>query len=752
MKRQFVLKPAYLAVVVALCSGVAHADEDEKVVVVGQKHESAVGPDFSYLGQKSLTATKTELAINETPRAVSVVTREQMDDRSSISISDALQYTPSIQTNYYGEDNKQDWFVVRGFQQAGTGLYQDGTRLYSAGFYSWQVDPFALERVEILRGPASVLYGQNPPGGLINVVSKRPQFDGGSGQVSVEFGSFDRKQFSADVNTEINEDWAFRLVALGRKNGTRIDNVEAERILVAPSLAWNVSDSTKITFLASYQKDDSDPYLQFLPMKGTLLENEKNGQISDSLAIGNPDWEKFEREQLSIGYYFEHAFNSAFSFGQSARYSQMDIDLRQIFSIGYAADAPAIQTPFGPIPLGAILDPANEQKTVLRRASVEQGTSDAFNIDNRFVYKFNTSTVEHTLLFGLDYQQIEIESKAFAKAPTVANGNNILATPIGAIPDPTFDVYNPSYTNNIVLLDPDTNALLTEADMQTSVVKNRQFGLYLQDQVRIANDWVVQAGFRYDDTSNKDQNRTTGSSIEADYQEWTANLGVAYVHSSGFTPYMSYAQSFEPIIKTSVPNQAAEPERGESYEVGVKYQPRSFDGYFNVAAYQVNKENVVDVITGANEVNQIGEIRNKGIEFEAVANVTPALTLIGNLAFVDSEIVKDQEQAQVGKTPAQIADTLASGWVNYRFMGGMFDGLSLGGGVRYTGDTYGDNIEQVKVSGYTLYDATISYRWQDVKLQVAAKNIFDKEYVATCYSNCFYGDRRNVIGSISYDW
>ncbi|MEF1231238.1 TonB-dependent receptor plug domain-containing protein, partial [Vibrio fortis] len=153
------------------------------------------------------------------------VTREQMDDRASISISDALQYTPGIQTNYYGEDNKQDWFVVRGFQQAGTGLYQDGTRLYSAGFYSWQIDPFGLERVEVLRGPASVLYGQNPPGGLINVVSKRPQFDGGSGQVGIDVGSFDRTQVTLDVNTEVSDDVAFRLVALGRKNGTKVDDV-----------------------------------------------------------------------------------------------------------------------------------------------------------------------------------------------------------------------------------------------------------------------------------------------------------------------------------------------------------------------------------------------------------------------------------------------------------------------------------------------------------------------------------------------
>ncbi|WCP69955.1 TonB-dependent siderophore receptor [Vibrio tubiashii] len=746
MKPQFMLSPACLAVTLALSVGVANAAEDETVVVVGQQHESSVGPDFSYLGQKSRTATKTDLAIHETPRAVSVVTREQMDDRASISISDALQYTPGIQTNHYGDDNKQDWFVVRGFAQAGTGLYQDGTRLYSAGFYSWQIDPFGLERVEILRGPASVLYGQNPPGGLINTVSKRPQFDGGSGQVALEYGSFDRKQISLDVNREINEDVAFRLVAMGRKNGTKVDNVDAERILIAPSLAWNISDKTNITLLTSYQKDDSKPYLQFLPVEGTLTPN-KNGQIPDNLAIGNPDWEKFEREQLSVGYEFEHQFNDSLSFGQSTRYSRMDIDLRQMYFSMYAADAPTIQTQMGPVNLGQVLDPTSSRQTIVRNATTDKGHSDAFNIDNRLVYKFRTGAVQHKLLTGIDYQQIKIDSQDYSADPTVADGNG--TTALGTA-DPTFNMFNPTYTNNVVLLHPKTLQPLTDADLETTITKNRQVGFYLQDQMRV-NDWVVQAGVRYDDTSNEQRNQTTGTAYEADYQEWTSSAGVAYVMSNGFTPYANYAQSFEPQIR-SVTNQPAKPERGESFEIGLKYQPRSFDGYFNLSVYDAAKTDVVQV--DGSDIKQVGEIRNRGIELEAVANVTQSLTLIGNITHLDSEIKDDKDKSLVGKTPQQVADTLASAWAKYQFFGGALNGLSVGGGVRYTGDTYAGNDNSKKVSAYTLYDATVSYRFQDYKFQVAAKNIFDKQYISTCTSNhwCYYGDRRNVIASLSYDW
>lgn len=736
MKWQFKLTPLSIAVAALLGGGVVHAAEDETLVVIGQQvDDNAVGPDFSYVGEKSQTATKMPLALHETPRAVSVVTREQMDDRASISISDALQYTPGIQTNYFGEDNKQDWFVIRGFQQAGTGLYQDGTRLYSAGFYSWQIDPFGLERVEVLRGPASVLYGQNPPGGLINVVSKRPQFDGGSGQVGIDVGSFDRTQVTLDVNTEVSDDVAFRLVALGRKNGTKVDDVEAQRFLVAPSLTWKMSDKTDITFLASYQKDDSDPYVQFLPMEGTLTGSQ-NGKISDSTAVGNPDWETFERDQLSLGYEFNHEFNSALSFGQSVRYSRMDINLKQIYSLGYAQD------------INAALDPLGERKTILRQASTEDGQSDALNVDNRLVFEFRTGAVEHTLLTGVDYQAIDIDSQDYAFDPLVADGNTTIPPGIN---NPLFDIYNPTYTNNVVLLNPTTFQPMTEADLQNNTTKNRQLGLYVQDQIRF-NDLIVQAGLRYDDTSNEQSNETTGSVHKADYEEWTTNLGIAYVTSAGFTPYFSYAQSFEPIIKTSVANQAAKPERGESYEAGVKYLPNSFDGQFNVAVYEATKTDVVDVLTGSNEVNQIGEIRNRGVELGAVTNVTESLTLIGNLAFLDSEITKDQDANQVGKTPAQVADLVGSAWAKYQFFDGALDGLSIGGGVRYIGETYGDNFETNKVPSYTLYDATVSYRFADYKLQVAAKNVFDKEYVATCNYYCYYGDRRNVIASLSYDW
>lgn len=738
MNRHFMRTPTTLAVALVISSGMAQANEDETVVVIGQQLEdSSVGPDFSYVGLSSRTATKTDVEIGETPRAISIVTREQMDDRASISIADALQYTPSIQANYFGEDNKQDWFVIRGFKQANSGLYQDGTRLYSSGFYSWQIDPFGLERVEILRGPGSALYGQTPPGGVINVISKRPQYDGGSGQFAIEYGTDDRKQISLDVNSEVNDKMAFRLQALGRKNGSRVDGVEAERIFIAPSLAYKFTDDTKITLLTSYQKDDSDPYLQFLPMEGTLTSN-PNGTISDSTALGNTDWETFEREQISVGYEFEHHFNDRTYFMQNTRYSQMDINLRQMYYSQYVGDTAL--APYDPT-----------RSSIIRQASTEEGTSDAFNIDNRLIHKFTTGSVEHTLLTGIDYQSIDIDSKDYAADPIIGDGNSLLPVPgVGNIPNPIFNVFDPSYSTNVALLNPTTFAPLDESDRQTTKTKNNQLGLYLQDQMMIADKWAVQIGVRYDDSQNKTHNTTTGAKTKVDNEEWTTNFGVAYLMDSGFTPYASYAQSFNPIIQLDQNGDPAKPERGEQYEVGLKYQPSSFDGYFNIAAFEVSKENLARQVAG--QLTQIGEVRNRGLELEAVANVTEALTLIGNVSFIDSEITEDATSSNVGNTPSQIADQLASAWANYRFLNGPLDGLTIGAGARYVGDSYADNTETNKVSSYTLFDATLSYRIEDYKFQVAAKNLADKEYVATCDYYCFYGDRRNVIASVTYDW
>ncbi|SGY83555.1 TonB-dependent siderophore receptor [Moritella viscosa] len=739
VSQKFVKKSLATAVIMGLMVNSVSAntnENSEEEIVVTAEFSNPIGPDFGYVGENSMTATKTDMPISKTPRAVSVVTREQMDDRASVSVADALQYTPSIQANFYGEDNKQDWFVIRGFNQANDGLYQDGTRVDSSGFYSYQVDPFGLERVEILRGPASVLYGQNPPGGVINVISKRPQHGGSFGFVSVDYGTNDRQQLSLDLGSDITDDIAWRLVALGRKNGTDVDNVEAERIYLAPSVSVNFNDNTNLTVLASYQKDDSDPYLQFLPMEGSLTENE-NGFIGDDVAIGNPGYEKFERTQAALGYEFSHKFNESVQFAQSVRYSQLDIDLKQMYALAYAQD------------LGLEATRTN----IVRGLTSEEGKSKSFSADNRLIYEFETGAVEHKLLSGLDYRYLDIKGQSFATSAT-----NFIAISDGNTGSPLFNPYNPEYTDKIQLLNVDMSTgvpvytPVTDADRETTTSERHQLGGYLQEHMLINDTVAITLGVRFDDTKSTFENKSTSAKQVVSNQEWTKSAGVAYIFENGLTPYANYAEHFQPVLKLDKNGNSALPENGEQFEIGLKYLPQSFDGSFNAALFQINKENMA-TSDAAGNLLQIGEVENKGIELEAVANVTSGLSLVANATFMDSEIVKDNDASKVGNRPMQVANTLASAWANYRFFGNSLEGLAIGVGGRYVGETYADDTETTKVADFTLMDATVSYTINNMKIQIAAKNLMDKEYVSTCgYGNCFYGNGRNVIASLSYAW
>ncbi|MEE2869479.1 MAG: TonB-dependent siderophore receptor [Pseudomonadota bacterium] len=726
--------PLALAIAAALAASPVWAEDAaseeqlETIEVNAQQSEDVYGgDDFGYVGQRSLTATKTDTPVKETPRSISIVTREQMDDRASVSIADALQYTPSIQANFYGEDNKQDWFVIRGFKQANNGLYRDGTRVYSYGFYSWQLDPFAQERVEILRGPASVLYGQTPPGGVINVISKRPQ-DYSFGSVTAEYGSYDRKQLSVDVGGAPSENVAWRVVALGRENGTQVDDLEAERTLLAPSLKLGLGDNTELTLLASYQHDDSDPYLQFLPASGTISPN-PNGKIDTDVAIGNLDYEQFERTQVSFGYQLDHAFSDATSFQQSARYQQVDVDLKQLFFWSYFPGS---------------------DSDVIRGLTDEDGKSDGINLDNRFIHKWTMNNMEHTLLAGVDYQSINIDGKSY-----LGSGYPIIGTEVvpGVGAPATLNPFNPQYANANDLI-PVTACgvagctVVTERERTT--IEAYQVGGYLQDQIKFDDSLVLTLGARFDRASSEIENKSTGSEQKVDNDVWTGNAGLAWLVNDNLTAYTSYSQFFQPILQLDQNGDSAKPQEGDQIEVGVKFQPEGIDGYLNAAAFKINQENLASG-SGAT-FQQIGEVESDGIELEAVANITPSFSLLANATWMNPEIVSDNTAAEEGNRPVNIADTLYSAWAKYAFLEGPLSGFSIGSGVRYVSETYGDNTETLKVPSFTVWDATVSYRWKDFKFQVAAKNLEDKKYVATCDYYCWYGDRRNVIGSVTYAW
>ncbi|VXB14963.1 Iron complex outermembrane recepter protein [Pseudomonas sp. 8BK] len=718
--------------------------------VIGEL-DSPVGEDRGYVARNSRSASKTNTALHETPRSVSVVTQQQMDDRNVVSISDALRYSAGIQAGYFGEDNKQDWFILRGFKQANNGLFQDGVRVYSSGFYSWQVDPYSLERVEVLKGASSVLYGQATPGGVINLQSKRPTLEQ-KNEVGVQYGSFQRKQVHLDVGGKLDEqgDVLYRVVGLSRDSGTQVDDVGSERLLLAPSLTLNFNADTSLTLLASVQKDNADPQLQFLPAEGSLIGS-VNGQIDDETALGNPAYEKFDRTQATLGYELNYRLSDAWDFQQNFRYGELNVDLRQMYYAGHAIDvlnsaAAATAKQFS-IPLAMAFglvsaqypdlnDPSRQK--VMRGLTYTDGRADNLSLDNRLVNYWQGAGVENTFLLGVDYQQLNINEKGFAADPLIREPLNI---------------YQPSYAASTTLLNPATLAVLGPQDLQDKRTRADQLGFYLQEQLKLDERWVLLLGGRFDNARSDLDNRSTGVHKSIRDEEFTWTAGAAYLADNGLTPYVSYSEFFLPVadinISTGEPYQ---PESGEQLELGLKYQPAGFAGAFNLALFELTQQNVrKNTVAGTR--TQLGEVRSRGLEFEASADLSDNLSLVGSLTLLDAQTRKTTVLQEQGKTPSQVAERMASLWATYAFQGPL-TGLKVGAGARYTGESYGDNRETdaLRVPSYSLYDAMLSYQLNDVTLQLNANNLGDKEYVATCDYYCWYGNRRNLIASVSYAW
>ncbi len=702
--------PLAMACALSAFSMGLHAEDQAvqlEAINISGELDSPVGEDQGYVAKNSRSATKINTPLSETPRSISVVTQAQMDDRNVQTISEALRYSGGVQAGFYGEDNKQDWFIIRGFKQANNGLFMDGSRIYSSAFYSWQIDPYMLERIEVLKGAASVLYGQTPPGGLINLQGKRPTADS-KNEIGIQYGSFDRKQINLDVGGKLDEegDLLYRLVALSRDTGTQVDDVDAARILLAPSMTINFSEDTSLTLLASMQKDRSDPQLQFLPSSGTITHN-PNGDIDTDTAVGDPSYETFDRDQYTLGYELNHRISDNWDFQQNLRYGHMDLELRQLFFYGNITD-----------------------RLINRGLTYNDGKADNLSVDNRLLGNWFGDRWENTLLLGVDYQQLKIKDRSPNGYP-----NFPVIPPLG--------IYNPVYHQPIgdfALQDKDTRA--------------DQMGYYIQEQLKYDN-WVFLLGGRYDKSRTDFDNQTTGVGHDVRDEDFTWSGGIAYVFDNGLTPYISYSEFFLPITDlNAVTGDPFEPEKGDQKEIGIKYQPPGMDAMFTAALFELTQENVrKNLATPTGSVpTQLGEVRSRGIELEAQANVTENVSLIASYTKLDPETTKTTRQAEKGKTPANIADEMASLWANYQFHGGVLDGLAFGAGVRHTSSSYGDNTETLEVPSYTLLDAMVSYRIQDIRLQLNANNLTDKEYVTACDYYCWYGNRRNVIASVSYDF
>lgn len=699
-------------------------------------YQAATGPVGGVVATESTTGTKTGTPIMETPQSLSVVPREQIVQQAAESISDALHYTPGVIVEQRPA-SRYDIVNIRGLGSLQSFVhFMDGLKMQRGLNFDVPVmDAYLLERVEVMKGPASVLYGQVGVGGIVNLVSKKP-LDQPFGEIAVQFGSHSRKQIGFDVGGPVDASGSvsYRIAGIAREVGTDIYGVEEERFAIAPSLTFRPTSSTTLTVLGTYLNDPESSYSVGVPALGTALPY-ASGKIPFYLNPGDPTYDAFKREQASIGYLFEHRFDSVWTVRQNLRYMSLDTDFQALQTAGLSGT------------------------NLIRRASHTVNNNDTFAVDTQAEARFRTGAVSHTMLLGVDYQSVD------AAAQLGSSSTNY-----------RLDFNNPVYGASIVL-----PPITTKNDGEAT-----QKGLYAQDQIRIGNligvlggryDWAT-----YDFTSRSASTGATTAAVSQEDEEFTWRGGLMYEIAPGIAPYFSYATSFEPITGTAVDWQGNpfKPTTGEQYEVGLKLQPTRKSlvtlSLFDIALQNVQTPDPTHsgggYPCGTTCQTQTGEVRTRGLEIEGRANVSRNLDLIAGYTYLDTEVTKTNTAAELGKRPTAIPEHMAAMWAYYTFHEGSLRGFGLGGGVRYVGATYGNTINTWKVDDVTLVDAALSYDFgvlshsmKGFQLQLNATNLFDREYLASCgafgggfagnaatNSACYYGAGRNVLATLRYKW
>ncbi len=704
----------------AHAQGSENGDDSTQLQPIVIQGQPKFGATDGYVADQSLTATKTGASLVETPQSISVVTRKQLDDQNVQTVSQALRYTAGVTSE--ARAGRYDYPNIRGFGAPGgadanfVGLF-DGMRLPRGVYYiAPSVDPYLLERVELLRGPSSVLYGAINPGGVINLWSKRPTAEP-LREVELQYGTFDRKQAGFDFSGPITEDRSllYRLTGVARHADTQIDFTEDQRYSIAPAVTWQPDQDTTLTVLGHIQNDPSAGAFTYLPFAGTVAATPNGFRFDREFFEGEPDFDRSHRQQKSIGYEFEHRFNDVWTVRQNLRYMDLDYDYRSVYETGWNADY-----------------------TELTRGTVESiESASAFTVDTNAQAEFDTGALHHTALFGIDYRRNTADSL------------------LGMGGAPNLDVGNPAYGIDI------SGPSLDYGTDQTI----EQLGLYAQDQVKIGNlTWL--AGLRWDsvDMTTDSEFVPTGVVTRTSQSDraWTWRTGLIYQFDNGIAPYASYSTSFEPVSGTDFFGRPFKPTEGEEFEVGVKYQPAGWSGFLQASLFDLTQTNVKTADpdpTHPFASVQTGEVRSRGIELEAHANVTDDLSMIASYSYIDIENTEDTTYK--GKKPFGVPNHLASLWANYTVPAGMLEGLSIGGGVRYVGSSSGNPMNTIAVPSYTLFDAALRYdfgaidpKYRGTTLSLNAANLFDKDYVASCWNDtsCFYGTGRTITAGLKVRW
>ncbi|HHE2817972.1 TPA: ferrichrome porin FhuA [Escherichia coli] len=699
--------------------------------------ESAWGPAATIAARQSATGTKTDTPIQKVPQSISVVTAEEMALHQPKSVKEALSYTPGVAVGTRGASNTYDYLIIRGFAADGQSQnnYLNGLKMQGNFYNDAVIDPYMLERAEIMRGPVSVLYGKSSPGGLLNMVSKRPTTEPLK-EIQFKAGTDSLFQTGFDFSDALDDDgvYSYRLTGIARSANAQQKGAEEQRYAIAPAFTWRPDDKTNFTFLSYFQNEPETGYYGWLPKEGTVEPLPNGKRLPTDFNEGAKN-NTYSRNEKMVGYSFDHEFNDTFTVRQNLRFAQNKVSQKSVYGYGMCSD-PLYTKDDDALKASPCLSiPQSEwNHTLTRQYVIDNEKLENFSVDTQLQSKFATGSVEHTLLTGVDFMRMRNDIDSwFGYAGSVA----------------------PSDIYNLDRSDFDFGAHPDPSGPYRVLLKQKQTGLYVQDQAQ----WdkvLVTLGGRYDWAEQSSFNRDYGNKSDRDDKQFTWRGGVNYLFDNGVTPYFSYSESFEPASLTDANGDLFAPSKGKQYEVGVKYVPEDRPIVLTGALYQLTKTN--NLMADPNNPNfsiEGGEIRARGVELEAKAALSASVNVVGSYTYTDAEYTTDTTYK--GNTPAQVPKHMASLWADYTFFDGPLSGLTLGTGGRYTGSSYGDPANSFKVGSYTVVDALVRYDLARVgmagsNVALHVNNLFDREYVASCFNTygCFWGAERQVFATATF--
>ncbi|WJD72888.1 TonB-dependent siderophore receptor [Pseudomonas asiatica] len=661
--------------------------------------ERADGPVEGYKATRSASATRTDTALHETPQSVSVVPKDVLEDTGATRLQDGLDYAGGVgRANNFGGQGLTT-FTVRGFT---TGeFYRNGFPINRG--YPNAPDANTVERLEVIRGPASSLYGRGDPGGTFNVVSKQPLPES-KVTLGSQFDDQGMHRATLDATGPLNQDGslAYRLNLLGEGGESFRDDVESERYDVAPVLSWQVNDSTKIVFEGDFMRNNH-------PLdRGLTRYATQTGSASRDTYI----WEKgsdnlLHNDNNMAQVRFEHLLNDNWTLGGGFQFLDGSLKGNAVEANGAPADGRTLQRNF------------NYRKL--------EWTDRDWQLN--LTGHFDTGAFSHTLLTGIEYEDYDYSS--------------IIRRSTASYP---IDIYNP------VLGQPRPALASVPTTWDTENLKTWAF--FIQDQVALTERLKALAGVRFERFEHDyDDKRPANRDFSKGENGVTPRFGLIYDLTDTVAVYANTARSFKPNSGASLQGSGFDPEKGKSYELGVKWEAPDRQLSVDAAIYHIVKENVLTRDPADPNYNlAAGVVRSRGLDINVAGNLTPEWRVIGGYAYVDAEVTKDNRLPS-GTRLANIPRNSFSLLNTYEFQDGLAKGLGLGVGVKYVDDRNGQTeAVTYNMDQYTVVDLLAFYKVNDnIRLNLDLKNLFNKEYDEGAFNFYAYpGAPRTVQAGVSY--